>query len=471
MQETTRRSATVWAWCFLALTTPLFADEAPTNPDPPLDRLTQPTAAAVEQAEPRIEAVFTSDLTRGSQAQRAALARQMIDAARGDTQDPVMRYAMWRLASLTAARAEDNSTAIEALGLMLDRFEITDHTPIFEVLRLLVRQIEDSDHVLALIEFCADGVAATLIQGDLRAMTSYAQYAETAKRRVTSRDLLPIANRHAEAIDESRALLQRVNRAEVVYRRVSDNAVALRLLGLYEALVRQDPEAASGYWQEMSDPTLAPILSAWADPDTADAIALGQAWLELAESEQGMLRVRASRRAAEQLERAIGSATGLDRIAVEQQLAEAHRLAGLPAGYSRLTVEERDRLVQYGDKWLLLVRERSNHDTASAWAAERGATLVSITSPAQNRFLTRLATESGVAKKGFWAGGSDQQREGLWRWDDGSPWRYANWGRRQPDGNDPAKPQNFLKVRRNGEWEDTAASDNLVFFVQWDTTQ
>ncbi|MEM6550529.1 MAG: C-type lectin domain-containing protein [Planctomycetota bacterium] len=471
MPKTTRRRSHAWAWCLLALTVPLSAEDAPTSattPTTPPSPLKQPDAEAVEQVQPRIEAVFTADLARGSQALRAALARQMVDAARDDTQDPVMRYAIWRLASLTAARAEANAIALEALALMLATFEIKDHTPVFEVLRLLTRQINDDDDALGLVEFCGDGVNTTLIQGDLRDMTRYAQYAETAGRRVTQRESVPLVKRHMDAIEESRELLQRVARAEGVYRRVPDNAVALRLLGMYEALVRRDPAQASAYWEKASDPTLAILRSAWANPDTADVSTTGQAWLQLAKAEQGMLRTRAARRAAEGLERAANSATGLDQIAVEQQLAEAHRLAGLPAGYSRLTPEQRDRLVRYGNRWVLLVRERANHQTATAWAADRDATLVSITSPAQNRFLNRLANESGVAKKGFWAGASDQQREGNWRWDDGSPWRYANWGRRQPDGNDPAKPQNFLKVRRNGDWEDTAGGDSLVFFVQWE---
>ncbi|MEM6551197.1 MAG: C-type lectin domain-containing protein [Planctomycetota bacterium] len=430
-------------------------------------RSVQPTAEELESVEPRIEAVFLMDEAVASRAARLALAQRLVDAAHDVTDDPVLRYAMWRSGGLLAARSGGTDLALEAWAALFEHFSVTDHLSVFETLRLVGRGLENDADAIAFVALCSQGASAALVHNDPRSLARYAQYAEAAKRRVTQRDAAKRVESHIDEIRDRQEVLQAVARAQLVLRRSSANPAARRLLGLYDGLVRGDVEQARAHWEATADPQLALITAAWREPRSADALAVGQVWVEVAESEQGLLRRRAGLQAADWLQQAQAKATGLDKIVAEQQLATAYRLAGLPAGYAKLSEEEREKLVRYGEKWLLLVDERMDHAAAASWAAEREGTLVSIASASENRFVTRVAGDARTVRRGFWAGGVHRRGEAGWRWADSSEWRYVNWGRRKPNGRIPDTGDHFLRITRTGEWDPVEGDARLVFIVQW----
>jgi hypothetical protein len=55
----------------------------------------------------------------------------------------------------------------------------------------------------------------------------------------------------------------------------------------------------------------------------------------------------------------------------------------------------------------------------------------------------------------YWLGGSDQQHEGSWLWQDGTAWTIAttgNWELGGPDNSGGA--EHCLQVRESGKWSD-----------------
>ena len=48
-------------------------------------------------------------------------------------------------------------------------------------------------------------------------------------------------------------------------------------------------------------------------------------------------------------------------------------------------------------------------------------------------------------EKWFWVGGTDQEKENNWRWTDGSPWTFTEWGENQPD---KGSEENCLQIER-----------------------
>jgi len=111
---------------------------------------------------------------------------------------------------------------------------------------------------------------------------------------------------------------------------------------------------------------------------------------------------------------------------------------------------------------------------------EMGGHLVSITSPQEQKFVCSLIAQSGIPvdrrsaipgqwvewQDKFWLGGTDEGSEGRWRWVDGSPWEYALWAPKQPDGDG-----DFLNIcpHLGGSWNDGPAKAFFLlgFICEW----
>ncbi|CAB1317607.1 unnamed protein product [Coregonus sp. 'balchen'] len=91
----------------------------------------------------------------------------------------------------------------------------------------------------------------------------------------------------------------------------------------------------------------------------------------------------------------------------------------LQTSYNTIT-KERDQLQT---SYNTMTKER---DQADNTALIKGADLVIINSKEEQTFLTMM-------NKRVWIGQTDKDREGTWKWVDGTPLTTANWMVKQPD--------------------------------------
>jgi hypothetical protein len=169
-----------------------------------------------------------------------------------------------------------------------------------------------------------------------------------------------------------------------------------------------------------------------------------------------------------------------------------------------------DLIFEYEDHTFRLVENPASWDDAMATAATMtlgGETgyLARIDSAAENEAIlsalsahlipAQLANSipNDVSEAPFvWIGGSDEGREGDWRWsDNGDPFwrgdfngssvagRYTNWGV-QPDNAGGAEnalamglanwPAPFYDLGSTGQWNDLEADNQLLYLIEFDTT-
>ncbi|XP_066302790.1 fibulin-1-like [Branchiostoma lanceolatum] len=72
-----------------------------------------------------------------------------------------------------------------------------------------------------------------------------------------------------------------------------------------------------------------------------------------------------------------------------------------------------------------------NYDQAEARCHQYGGHLVHIKSSQLHSFVANMAIDAG--RESCWIGCTDRQREGVWRWSDGSSLGYSNWDPGEPN--------------------------------------
>jgi hypothetical protein len=117
-----------------------------------------------------------------------------------------------------------------------------------------------------------------------------------------------------------------------------------------------------------------------------------------------------------------------------------------------------------------------------AKAVDLGGYLVTITSEAENRFIS---TTLGVGSLGgctcVWLGGfqnldspSYSEPSGGWEWVTGEPWSYTNWAAGEPNNSGAGSTENHLTSwfspdPTNITWNDHYPNGSGRYLVEWDT--
>ncbi|KAK2840197.1 hypothetical protein Q5P01_013937 [Channa striata] len=84
------------------------------------------------------------------------------------------------------------------------------------------------------------------------------------------------------------------------------------------------------------------------------------------------------------------------------------------------------------------------------------ADLVIIDSAEEQNFL------SGFAKEDSWIGLSDGDTEGTWKWTDGTPLTFKNWGQYEPNNGGENGNEDCVQIRaQKGVWNDLPCGTSL----------
>ena len=107
--------------------------------------------------------------------------------------------------------------------------------------------------------------------------------------------------------------------------------------------------------------------------------------------------------------------------------------------------------------------ESIHWEDAAARCESMGGHLVIINDPEENEFLTSI----GAGNEYYHLGASDHEKEGDWRWVDGTPLTYENWHPNEP--NNYGGDEDYLNAYFElwPQWND-AGSEGRGFVCEWD---
>ena len=75
----------------------------------------------------------------------------------------------------------------------------------------------------------------------------------------------------------------------------------------------------------------------------------------------------------------------------------------------------------------------------------KGGHLASVTSPSQAQKLEDFVAGNGHLGQ-VWLGGTDEAKEGVWTWSDGSKWSEEHWGPNKPESGFHSNLSNCLII-------------------------
>ena len=140
---------------------------------------------------------------------------------------------------------------------------------------------------------------------------------------------------------------------------------------------------------------------------------------------------------------------------------------------------------EYNGHFYAVIDEGMDWRDADEYCRNHGGHLVTINSPAEQKFVQGLVFGNGK-RNNYWLGGYQSLMKGdKWYWVDDSPFEYTNWAEEQPDN----LTETSLMMYRNpnplsnsslGEWNDLAANgtykaetffglNNFGFVCEWDS--
>ena len=90
---------------------------------------------------------------------------------------------------------------------------------------------------------------------------------------------------------------------------------------------------------------------------------------------------------------------------------------------------------------------------------KEGGHLTSIHSPEEQNLVVSLHSGS------FWAGGSDLDTEGNWKWTDNTSLSFTDWRKEEPNGGETENCLELIRVE-NSFWNDRQCSDPLYFICK-----
>lgn len=112
-----------------------------------------------------------------------------------------------------------------------------------------------------------------------------------------------------------------------------------------------------------------------------------------------------------------------------------------------------------GPKTYKLYVEKKSWKEAEDHCQSEIGHLASVSTAGEQRVLDNMYIEYGA-----WLGGTDQEKEGEWKWSDGSPWTYENW-ESEKYGN-KGEDNNCVKWYRDYGWNDEVCGSTSPFICQ-----
>lgn len=291
-------------------------------------RLPLPDEASQEQARALARQVFAADFqaAKDSPRQLSALAGKLLDHATGETR-AAERSVLLEMARDAAVRAADVPQSMKAVAELAKTFAIDLPALKLQTLKSLARAVRGPDQSAAVIEQLADLADERIGADDYPLALEASRAAVDEARKRGDPALRKRAAATIARADQLAAAYAQVQGALETLRQAPGDAEANLAVGQFFCLAKGDWKKGLPHLAQGSDPRLALLAQTEQQFDpkapAAGALALADAWWELAQGEQGRAGEQLRGRALYWYRLAVVGMTGLEKARVERLLADS----------------------------------------------------------------------------------------------------------------------------------------------------
>jgi hypothetical protein len=303
------------------------ASRAPSSsprPSVPQQRHPLPTPEQQQASLTLIQDVFQKEYDGAkSKSDKAELGTKLFTQARQTPRDLSGRYMLYRESRRLATLAGDSVTALRSADALGREFDIDREKMILETIEALSKTVQFTPQRIHLAENALALIDTAVAEHRYDTIEELTEIALATARASRDKDLLKkVVDRRRELEEVSKAYALAEKSLETLKEKPDDPQANL-IAGRFVCLILNDWPRGLPMLAQGSDPQLKSLATDdLASPQEGMAMAsLGDRWVELAASLEGLSRQSARQRATEYYRQAIGRLNGLSKALVEKKLA------------------------------------------------------------------------------------------------------------------------------------------------------
>jgi hypothetical protein len=302
--------------CLLLVHTTIRADE-------PISRLPAPTPSRQAAAEQRIRSVFKAEYADRTTRGRVNLARRLLKEA-NSSNDPDTRFVLLREARDRAADAANLAIAFDAIDAMDESFVIDSLAIKGDIASRAGPSANSQGDYNEVISACLEVMDEAIASDRYDVAMKVTSLADSAASKTKS---MALVSEIDSRVKEIRLLNAEYNRAKSALTQLKadpNNAAASLAVGRYTAFFKGNWEEGLPMLAKGSDPSLKTVaaLDLQNPTESAREFAVGNAWWDLAERNNDLVKSHMRERAGYWYRQAYPNLSGLDKTQAEKRLTE-----------------------------------------------------------------------------------------------------------------------------------------------------
>jgi len=430
------------------------------------DTLPVPDADARQAALQLARDVYEKDYQQATtKTKKLALARKLLAEA-GQTEEPAEQFVLLEEAKRLATEAGNVPMTVETIDRMAAAFQIDVLKIKASTLWSMARATRDNTQRKAIAERSLTLIEEAVIEDRFEMAEKISNLAVGTARKTRNGQLV------RKIVDDKKQLPQlhqefaaAKEAMEVLEGRPADPAANLAV-GRYRCLVKGDWRRGLPMLALGDDPELKELARRELEgpKSSLDQIALAGGWWALAEQAEGFHRRNLRRQAVRWYREALPRLEGIERKIVEKKLKQIDVVA-TPATATPPGAAIPEDAQQYRGHYYKVFRARLTWHLAGQECEKMGGHLVRIESAGEQEFVNGLI---GPGQYAFWIDGSDETREGDWRFGNGQRITYSNWDSENPSNHYGGEHALEIRQKYGGRWNDNASGRRHPFICEWD---
>ena len=286
-------------------------------------KLPVPDAAAQADALKLIRDVYRDQWDRAQKAEeKTALANKLSAQAVKSVDDPAGRFVLLRLARDVAAQAGDAETALAAVDLIGNTYEVDVLQMQLDCLQAVAKAASGSSQIKAVAQQAFALVDAAVAADNYETARCFGELADASARRARDFPLVKkIVARMKEVEESEKAYAEYRTALDRLDEKPTDPQANL-MVGRYLCLVKDDWEKGVPMLALGSDEALKAVASKELEGSASATaqVALGDGWWDLAEGTDGEAKRALLKRAAHWYRQAAPTLTQLLKLKVEKRI-------------------------------------------------------------------------------------------------------------------------------------------------------